>query len=253
MSPPLGYVVYDGLSLIDGVTPIVVIANGFDKDSSNSKTGAMIQTWILRQDSKPSDAVRTGLDQAICGLCPHRRDDETGDRPCYVNVGQAPNSVWGAWTRGRYIPLATKPFAGRLVRGGAYGDPAAMPTAIWRAVLGGTAGHTMYTHQWLTCDQELRHYAMASVDTEGEAQLARNMGWRTFRVRRPGDPKLDFESVCPASAEAGKKLTCDECLACSGTATGRRGGIVITAHGSPHAQQSHARKFKGINIEVATA
>jgi len=39
------------------------------------------------------------------------------------------------------------------------------------------------------------------------------------------------EAICPASAEAGKKLTCDRCLACDGTGSKRKGSIVIQAHG----------------------
>jgi hypothetical protein len=36
--------------------------------------------------------------------------------------------------------------------------------------------------------------------------------------------------LCPASEEAGKKLTCQECLACGGG--NRQGSIYIPAHGS---------------------
>jgi hypothetical protein len=72
---------------------------------------------------------------------------------------------------------------------------------------------------------------MASVDTEAEADMARATGWRYFRVAMPGDhARLPLEAICPASAEAGKKLTCEACLACNG-ANGRRGSIVIQAHG----------------------
>jgi cytochrome c len=73
---------------------------------------------------------------------------------------------------------------------------------------------------------------MASVTTEPDALVARLEGWRTFRVAMPGDkPKHEREAVCPASAEAGKKLTCELCLACHGTAKGVKGSIVIQAHG----------------------
>jgi cytochrome c len=43
--------------------------------------------------------------------------------------------------------------------------------------------------------------------------------------------RLPKESICPASAEAGKKLTCETCLACHGAGSGRKGSIVIQAHG----------------------
>jgi hypothetical protein len=39
-----------------------------------------------------------------------------------------------------------------------------------------------------------------------------------------------LEAICPASAEAGHKLKCADCLACGGQ-NGRRGSIVIQAHG----------------------
>jgi hypothetical protein len=73
-------------------------------------------------------------------------------------------------------------------------------------------------------------YGVAA-DSEADATAAHALGWRTFRVAMPGDlARMPVESICPASAEAGKKLTCAQCLACSG-ATGRRGSIVIAAHG----------------------
>ena len=65
---PTGYVIYDGPSLADGA-PIIVIAT---IKSGNSKTGDMLQTWIIRKDidralpAKPgqifrfADIVHTG-------------------------------------------------------------------------------------------------------------------------------------------------------------------------------------------------
>jgi hypothetical protein len=43
---------------------------------------------------------------------------------------------------------------------------------------------------------------------------------------------LEGEILCPASEEAGKKLTCETCGACNGTATGRKSSIYIPLHGS---------------------
>ena len=45
-------VIYRGPSLLDGA-PIVVIATVTD---TNSKTGAMVQTYIIRSDMPPTDA-----------------------------------------------------------------------------------------------------------------------------------------------------------------------------------------------------
>lgn len=245
MSKPNGVILWRGASLIDGA-PIVAIAVGLANASSNRKTGAMLQTYILRDDVDPNDATRMGADASICGDCPHRGHLERDNRhdavpgslrnvgrTCYVNVGQGPLGVWRAYKRGAYPVASFLPGIGqdRIVRLGTYGDPAAVPADIWQALLYRSAGHTGYTHQWRKAPA-LRQLCMASADTEHDADLARSMGWRTFRVAMGRDtPRMDRESVCPASAEAGKKLTCAQCLACSGAGSGRRGSIVIRAHG----------------------
>ena len=54
---PLGYILYEGPSQIDGA-PIVVIVNKID-GSDNAKTGAMVQTFIIRSDVAPTEALRT--------------------------------------------------------------------------------------------------------------------------------------------------------------------------------------------------
>ena len=139
MTKPNGLVLYEGPSLLDGA-PIVVIATGLANSSSNSKTGDIIQTWIIRSDIKPTDAVNTGDDASICGSCPHRGTVENGKnvgRSCYVTVFQAPLNVYKTYHRGRY-PLwngDSEVFSGRKVRLGAYGDPAAVPRKVWRDVL----------------------------------------------------------------------------------------------------------------------
>ncbi len=247
-----GAVLWRGASLIDGA-PIVVIATGLASGSSNRKTGAMVQTYILRADVSPIDAVRTGADVSICGECPHRGKPTAGAdgphtaRTCYVNVGQGPLAVWRAWQRDRYpnaeitaSPVTGEWFAdqpgteaigaGRIVRLGTYGDPAAVPAQVWRSLTRYATGHTGYTHQWRKAPA-LRTLCMASADSVADATEAQAQGWRTFRVAMPCDaPRLEREAVCPASAEAGRKLTCAQCLACAG-ASGRRGSIVIQAHG----------------------
>ncbi len=232
-----GAVLWRGASLLDGA-PIVVIATGLASGSSNRKTGAMVQTYILRADVSPLDAVRTGADVSICGECPHRGKPTAGAdgphtaRTCYVNVGQGALSVWRAWMRGRYPEAIDVCDIGLLniVRLGTYGDPAAAPAEMWQRLVLLSRGHTGYTHQWRKAPA-LRTLCMASADSVADAQEAQAQGWRTFRVAMPCDaPRLALEAVCPASAEAGRKLTCATCLACAG-ADGRRGSIVIQAHG----------------------
>jgi hypothetical protein len=226
-----GAVLWRGPSLIDGA-PLVVIAVGLANRSSNRKTGAMVQTYILREDRNPIDAVATGADVSICGDCMHRGDGTGKARTCYVNVGQGPLGVYRAFKRGRY-PVADDLAAigsGRIVRLGTYGDPAAVPAEVWQKLTSCCVGATGYTHQWRRAPA-LKTLCMASCDTPQDALTARLHGWRTFRVAMPSHaPRIPGEAICPASAEAGKKLQCEQCLACSG-ANGRRGSIVIQAHG----------------------
>jgi hypothetical protein len=123
-----GVVLYDGPSMLDG-KPIVVVAT---LNSANAKTGNMVQTWIIRSDVHPLDALDTGGDYSICGTCPHRK------RTCYVNVSQAPSAVYRTYKAGKYptfdATLHAGLFMGRKVRLGAYGDPAAAPFEVMQQV-----------------------------------------------------------------------------------------------------------------------
>jgi hypothetical protein len=226
------HLLYDGRSLLDG-SPIVVLATGDKRPSANRKTGPMIQTWILCKDVSPTFAQNTDMDVAICGNCPHRKTS------CYVNTGQAPQTIWNAYNLRRWrtplkvltsaetVALGTE----RPVRIGAYGDPAAAPFEIWDSLVSNSVLHTGYTHQWETCDQRLQQLCMASVDTLTQKLSAKAMGWRTFHVLSHLAPRSRDEVLCPASEEAGSKLQCVECGACNGNITGRNGNIAINVHG----------------------
>ena len=228
-------VIYQGPSMLDGQPTVVIATYAGD----NQKTGAMVQTFILRADQSPVDAVRSGADASICGECSHRGDGFKG-RSCYVNVGQAPGSVWRAWKRGSYADLSAAQVAdlgaGLTVRLGSYGDPAAAPLEVWQALVSRAAGRSGYTHQWRHLnawgdrEKDWRRLVMASCDSEADALEARATGWRPFRVRRAGDPLLAGEFACPASDEAGNKLQCVQCRSCSGNG-GQRGSPTIVVHG----------------------
>lgn len=233
-----GIIIYRGPSLIDGA-PIVVVATGIARKSANGKTGDMVQTWILRDDMKPTEAVKTGADASICGGCLHRGNgiDGTG-RTCYVTVFQGPLSVWNAAQRGSYATAADLDslsilFAGREVRLGAYGDPAAVPLEVWDAVCANASGWTGYTHQWRSARlRGVTKYCQASCDTPRDLADARKLGLGTFRVRpineaSEGHALFAGEMVCPASAEAGYATDCASCQACNGS--GRN--VAIFAHG----------------------
>lgn len=241
-----GYVLYQGPSLIDG-NDIVVIATGINASSKNSKTGGMIQTYILVADEEPHQAVKSGKDATICGDCVHRGDENRG-RSCYVNVGQGPLNVYRAWKRGNYPSIHDRKafesvFKGRKIRFGAYGDPAAVPALIWQNLANVASGVTGYTHQWRTADPVYAEWCMASADSVKDAQEAQALGYRTFRVSLEGDvDRLKGEAVCPASKEAGYKLQCHQCLACDGNWTNRRGSITIKVHGNS-AHRSNAKKL----------
>lgn len=234
MTNPNGFILYRGPSMLDG-KPIIVIATGLAAGSRNTKTGAMAQVWIMREDIAPNAAIASGDDASICGDCKHRGRIVNGrniERSCYVTVVQAPLSVWKSYHRGIY-PIATDLsalFAGRIVRLGAYGDPAAVPLWVWIAVMAQATG-SGYTHQWRKFP-ELAQWCMASVDTAQERLEAKFLGFRTFRVRGVNEEVLSREVICPASHEAGKKITCQVCKACGGNAAKARADIVIMAHGT---------------------
>lgn len=223
---PLGAVIYRGPSLFDGA-PIVAILTGIARPSSNTKTGPMAQLWILLESDNPFSAVTTGRDSSICGTCNFRNMGG-----CYVNVAKAPSNIWKAYTGGAYPMIAGAEAiaalgAGRRVRLGAYGDPAAMPAGILRAVISKARKHTGYTHAWRV-SQDLSAFLMASVDSETERIEAKSAGWRTFRVapKTTTAPNTDGEIICP---NVTRGVNCYDCGLCNGA--GSAADIVIPAHG----------------------
>ena len=254
-----GYILWEGASLLDGA-PIVVIATGFASRSTNRKTGGMVQTYILRRDIDPVSAVQSGDDASICGDCPHRGTSDgqrNSGRTCYVNVGQGALAVYRAYKRNAYPLWDGYGVNGRMVRLGTYGDPAAAPAHVWEAITRDASGHTGYTHQWRDPNAaHLRSLCMASADSPADAAVAQSMGWRTFRVGMWGEVERDRaglnESLCPASEQAGKKLTCDTCLACDG-ASGKRGSIFIPAHGGTAVMANVRKRGLGIPVTVEKA
>jgi hypothetical protein len=251
MSKTLGYIAYEGPSLIDG-QPIVVIVNKLD-GSDNAKTGAIVQSFIIRSDVAPIEALATGQDESICGDCGHRpyliKTGQSDEPPCYVNVGRSVRSVFEAYKRGRYTSAdaatIAKALAGKIVRLGTYGDPAAAPVSMWIKITRYAAGRRGYTHQWQRPDFDAAAWApivMASADTIEEAARANLLGMRVFRVSLGLDVQAG-EASCPASAEAGKRSTCAKCTLCSGTSIQAR-DIVIADHAVGH-------KRRVINIGVA--
>lgn len=238
-------IIYSGPSKIDGSPIIAVYLQG----SSNSKTGkAMSQVYILQADIDPITANHTGVDYGVCGDCQHRGvaapDKVSGlaqGRSCYVNLGQGPNQIYKAFKQGKYKPATLEDLssigAGQIIRLGAYGDPLAVPSHIIRALLSKSRGHTSYTHaSGLLPDSTMSH-SMVSADTPEQALEAHSKGLRTFRViplkqwqDKGNKALLKNEILCPASKEAGARVTCSSCLLCSGQHTKAK-SIAIPAHG----------------------
>ena len=220
-----GFLFYRGKSPIDNA-PLIGIAT---LESDNRKTGNMVQTWILREDISPTMARRTGADRSHCGDCPVRE-------PCYVNWGHAPLGIWKAYHRGGYIDLRRKPavmrriVSGRMVRMGAAGDPAMIPLQHWLRVLHGADGWTGYSHQWREpWAQTMRELCMASVESLEDQDLARSMGWRTYRIRRQDEPLEFNEIACPSDTQGRK---CCDCMACDGALKPSAASVAIVVHGS---------------------
>lgn len=236
----LGFIAYEGPSEIDGA-PIVVIVNKIDSASENEKTGALVQTFIIRSDVSPVDALKSGADESICGDCGHRPAlaSETGEIPCYVNVSRSVLSVFNAYKRGRYTKAdpatIAKALAGKIVRLGTYGDPFAAPVKMWNQITRYAAGRRGYTHQWQNPKFDAAAWGplvMASADTIDEAAKANLMGMRVFRVSVGVDQQAG-ETICPASAEGGRRSTCAKCTLCAGTSIQAR-DIVIADHATGH-------------------
>ena len=228
----LGFVLYEGPSALTG-DPIVVIIT---LKTSNRKTGQMAQVWILHAEVNPVEALALGLDEAVCGNCPHRKG------PCYVNVGQAPLAVYRAYHNGRYEAfdpaIHSHYITGTMVRLGAYGDPAAAPVEVMEQIVDLARAHTGYTHQinHKGFDKRFIDLCMVSADTPKQARKYQSMGAHTFRVALEGDSLDHGEIEC--LADTGQGIQCVDCGLCDGT----KKNIAITVHGSG------ASKFKSAMV-----
>jgi len=245
------FLLWAGPSAIDGA-PIGLFVSGLANRSRNRKTGAMIQTYIMRLDVDPVQAIKLGLDGSICGTgknrCPHMLQERTNAagkvklmRTCYVNVGQGPLTIYRAWERGN-VPMpdvhtVQRAIAatGRPLRMGAYGDPAAIPQHVWESILPYAKGRTGYTHQWNNkIGWWLKGTVMASCDSPDDHHRAVNVGWGTFTVLPHDNYKQLFKSLTrttscvsdPQFKGRMELIPCERCLKCDGTRN-----VAIRAHG----------------------
>ena len=223
---------------------IVSIVTGFLKPSSNTKTGQMLQQWILVKAFHPVEATRNHTDELICGDCKRRHgtveerkaapDDE---KNCYVVEGMGPAQVWKTWKAGGYDVIENVPMyleyvsdiytPCRTIRMGSYGDPSMVPDNVlqqWRDAI--AKGYTGYTHQWHK-RPDLAGQFMASVDSIEEKEQAQAMGWHTFRVEADHSARpMKDETVCLNYRHA--SIKCCDCLLCDG----KQRNVMIYDHGS---------------------
>jgi len=216
-----GYILYEGPSRIDG-EPIVAIATF---GSKNSKTGDMIQTFIIRSDIRPTDAIKSLDDKSICGDCPQRFGLGGG---CYVRTFFGPDSIYKAYKAGKYSRVWNSDvFNGESIRIGSYGDPTAVPVEVWRTVLRNSKKHTGYTHHWDNeNNQEYRDILMASVETYVGRVRAANKGWRTFRMINDISDLGVGEMLCLNLTHG---IKCKKCGMCYGK--GQAKDLCIYPHG----------------------
>jgi hypothetical protein len=108
-----------------------------------------------------------------------------------------------------------------------------IPAENWLDLLELASDWTGYTHQWREpFAQAHRELCMASADSISDRDIARAMGWRTFRVIPIGSAlKLQNEAICPASPEGGDKKQCITCGACDGALKPSAASIAIVVHG----------------------
>jgi len=242
---PSSIVAWRGSSAYDG-SPIQLVVSNLRRPSGNAKTGPdVVQSWILRSDVEPHVAVRDGRDVAVCGPCPLRHG-----QGCYVQIHQAPLGVY-RWARrqrvdylGAVDALVRTP---RMVRWGSYGDVGSIPREYLEPLLhaaDGIGGHACYTQAWRRPGNEwLQRWAMASTYGHHETALAIGMGWRPFAAHAGKTTPVDTRP-CPSL----RGLTCQQCRACDGHASGRRGGVAIPAHG---AKASKVRRLAVLTDQLA--
>lgn len=231
----------DRFDIVAGeMVPLVVLATCIKTVSTNSKTGWMVQVYIVRRDMSPQDAVNIGADSAVCGSCPLRWYTvkqaggtvtiEGKATKCYV-VPMFLSTTWESWAKGN-VPCIEPEEAGIIFgklglpqRAGAYGDPAFAPTWVWEAIDRGIEKHrkrgikrgTSYTHQWRDCDPAMAEFAMASVGSLEEAKEAWAAGWRTYRMTKPDEGPTKNELVCLFTTH---NIQCADCGRCDGNRTG---------------------------------
>jgi hypothetical protein len=209
----------------------------FVPHSQNTKTGDMVQIYIMHPDQNPLETSKLKLDDRVCGNCPLRH---SLGGACYVTLFHGPNRVYNSWSdKGKKIdPIeeALEIVLGRAVRIGAYGDIAHIPDYLAAEIMSLSNSYTAYTHAWRNpvVARVWKGRAMASCDTAGQLRLAESQGWAGF-VAVPEE--LDGVKICD-NEENGTQ--CRDCLKCDGS----QGSVQLTPHGARLKKHPSMRKGK---------
>jgi hypothetical protein len=116
-------------------------------------------------------------------------------------------------------------FEGRMIRWGAYGDPAVLPAYLVEACNDKARGWTGYTHQYkYKWAQWAKGVFMASVETPKQEETLFEKGWGTFRAGLKDSSDKGSATLC-LNEKTG--ITCLECKVCDG----RHKRIFIPSHG----------------------
>jgi hypothetical protein len=224
-SKPNGFILYEGASTFDN-KPIVVIVTGYETPSANPKTGDMLQTWIIKSDDFPSNAIKKGTDSSVCGSCPLK------GKICYVYMTPV-NNIWRNYKEGCYPKVSDKIVQRikrrrRLIRLGSYGDPCAVPIEVWQPLIKASAGYTGYTHAWQYADQRWNQYIRASVESHALKAKANDIGWKTFRITDDPNDILEDEVWCRNLED--EDIKCEDCRLCN--AGKSKPNVVTLVHGA---------------------
>lgn len=215
------------------------------KKGQNTKLGkqVMIQTYHFAKDQiLNQDISQDGPNCLDCPFSFNQNGGKTGG--CYTHKGLQRQGL------GRLIEYLNRRYvAGNLetgdinelcdiarnkdvqfVRFGTYGEPVLLPLEMVAklASLVDKKRWTGYTHQWNKPEfAPYAAYFQASCHNIFEANIVKDMGWRSFVVV---PEHIDNAVNCPASKEAGNKTTCSQCSLCNGTSGNSSKDIYILQH-----------------------
>jgi hypothetical protein len=134
---------------------------------------------------------------------------------------------------------------GKILRLTAYGEIVAVPQEAISPLIRAAKTTLGYTHQWRS-DLALpyRGYLMASVENQSSAIMAREMGWKTYRIYNSGaDLREEVQCTNQASSKtartakvseetsdtASSPIQCQDCRLCDG----KTANVAATVHGLP--------------------